>query len=612
MSRLVGAWSLEDGAIEQRLSPAARRSLRAALIRGAGGGAGDDLRELATGRMWLCAPTENLAESDQAIVAGEGFFADPGPGAALAANGTPEGHFALVRHDRGADTLTLFRSLSGGERLYFSRALPGVVLFSTTVWPLCAVVGARLERRVLGEVLLTGLTMFGSETLHAGIHEVLPGHELLLDDRAHPQRLRRPDVLSSPVGDPEALAAAFRAQLTEAVAAGAGPRRPVCVALSGGIDSSAVAAAAVDAFGADQVHAITYEFDDPGHSSELHYARMVARRLGIRRHHVFALDPDAYLDAIPEIVYRSESLVHWPKAFMLLVAREVRRLGYDRYLTGFGIGSHLSYLDELARAVARAPRAVTASWKAARFSARAWPFRLARLHPALEAPHPRLYYLLVKLLAARGLIADVGRFFPDEIEPLLAGERSAGEDDRDLPLGPWLQQQAFSRGVACIDVTRSEKASRELGVFRVSPAHFDRCIPYAHFPLSPRPRLYGQARSLRPGKYLLRLAYRDVLPDEVLYRKKSWGDAVASDRWLQAGRRRMLSVLPRFPQDLGEYDARFPDAIRLWESRSILATSLALRLWMRMFIELPRAQAAPRWPRWNELWLSPEEVRACA
>jgi asparagine synthetase B (glutamine-hydrolysing) len=602
VSSLVGAWALSDGG-DPTLSAEERARLRATLSGDAG-----SLREIRAGRMWLCAPAEAIAEGEGTVVAGEGFFAEPGLAAAIEPGYTPEGHFALVRWDRAAGELTLFRSLSGGERLYYARPRPDLLVFATTVWPLCALLGTRLEPRVLDEVLLTGLTMFGTETLHRGVHEILPGHQLVVASAMTSQRVRCPEVLTPPVGDPEVLAAQLRERLTAAVAAGAGPNRPVAVALSGGIDSSAIAAAAVDAFGADAIHAITYEFDDPGHSTEVEYASRVARRLGIRRHHVFPLPARDYLAAIPEMVYRSESLVHWPKAFMLVVAREVARLGYDRYLTGFGIGSHLSYLSELGRGLARAPRAILASWKPGRFTGRRWPDRLGQLHPAFEPPHPRLYYMLVRLLAARGLVRDVRRFFPEAVEPLLGEDHDVGEDDMDLPLGPWLQRRAFARGVACIDVTRSEKASRELGVYRVSPAHFDRCISYCHYPIEPRPRLYSAARKLRPGKYLLRLAYRDVLPDEVIYRVKSWGDAVASDRWLRAGRRLMLSVLPDFPNGFAEYGAHYPDVIKYWESKSILASGLGLRLWKRMFVDLPRS-AEP--PSWRDLWLSLKEQPPC-
>jgi len=604
VSGLFGAWSLTGDPIERALAVGQREQMRAAGRR-AGGAAH---RELAGGRLWLSAPQAEVVEGNHTAIAGTGVFAGDGLRSALAAGITPEGHFSVIRHDRVADTLVLYRSQSGGERLYVAPLGGGVIGFATSIWPLIAVVGARLERTVLDEVLLTGLTMTGTESLHEGISEVLPGHEVTLGDAMSPQRLRHPEILRAPVGDPATLAREFRRHLTEAVAAGAGPDRPVCVALSGGIDSSAIAAAAVDAFGADAVHAITYEFDDVGHSTEVGYAKQVADKLGIRRHHVFPLRVDDYLQAIPEMVYRSESLVHWPKAFMLLVAREVKRLGHDRYLTGFGIGSHMGYLDELSRGLRHGSHPVLAPWKTSRFTHRRWPDLLARLHPAFEPPHPRLYYLLVRLLAARGSIRDVASMYPGDVAPLVRAPRSI-DAERAVPLVTWLQRQAFARGIACIDVTRSEKASRELGVYRVSPAHFDRCIPYAHFPIEPRPRLYSTARTLRPGKLLLRLAYRGILPDDVLYRVKSWGDAVASDRWLRAGRRLMLGVLPGFPGDLAGYGEHYPAAVRAWESRSILASSLALRLWMRMFVELPQADSPPTW---QSLWASLSEARRCA
>jgi len=481
-------------------------------------------------------------------------------------------------------------------------------VFATTIWPLLSLQQPALQTKVLDEVLLTGLTMFGTETLHAGIHEVMPGHALTLTAQdIGQQRLVNSELLVAPRGAPEALAREFRDKLTNSVAACAGPTRPVVVALSGGIDSSAIAAAAVEAFGANAVHAITYEFDDPGHSVETQYAKMVADKLGIVRHHIFALKTEEYHAAIPEMIYRSESLVHWPKSFMLLVAREVKRLGYDRYLTGFGIGSHLSYLSELGKVLPKAASLVTSHWKSARFSHRRWPDRVARLHPSLELPHPRLYYLLVQLLAQRGYVRDISSFFPPELHPLIHEAPADPLDNDDMPLGQWLQHKALARGVGCIDVTRSEKPSRELGVYRISPAHFDSCIPYAHFPIEPTPRLYSEARSLRPGKQLLRLAYQGILPDEVLYRVKSWGDAVASDCWLRTGRRMMLSVLPGFPHDFGEYGAHYPKTIQGWEPKSILATSLALRMWMRIFLELP-APAEP--PTWHELWQTLSTERA--
>lgn len=368
----------------------------------------------------------------------------------------------------------------------------------------------------------------------------------------------------------------------------------------------------MEAFGADNVQAITYEFSDPSHDTELAYAQLVARRLGIGRHHVFQLSLPRYLDAIPEMIWRSESLVHWPKAFMLLVAREVASLGFDRYLTGFGIGSHMAYLSELATALQTVsnPRWVLFHWRTSRFSKKRWPDRVARLHPALESPHPRLYYQLVRQLYAAGYLADERQMFPSQLAPLLQRLDpldSVVPELTQLPLELRLQRQAFAHLISCIDVTRSEKASRELGVYRISPAHFARCLPYAYYPYKPRPRLYSKARALRPGKHLLQLAYRNMLPDEVLFRVKSWADAVASDDWLRRGRQLMLSVLPFFPGDMQRYGNDYPAAIRYWEGHSILASSLAFRLWERMFIDLSPSEQLDEeraTPSWQTLWRS--------
>ncbi len=580
---MVGAWSLSGIPVAQLLDAADWARMQARV------GLRDQVR---TDRLFLCA--DALLEDPPACVGAAGFVAGGGLQLALEEDAFPEGHYVLAR--RHGASLALTRSCSGGERLYFIQ-VGTLVLFASSVRALLA--HSRVERRlnpaVLDESLLTGLTMFGQQTLHAGIDEVLPGHTLSLGDTVERQRWRDADALSSPCGDPETLARAFRDQLTEAVVLGAGSARPVVVALSGGIDSSAVAAAAVDAFGADNVEAITYEFDDPGHSTELHYATLVAKRLGIRRHHVFQLSADAYFEAIPEAIWRAESLVHWPKAFMLLVAREVAARGHDRYLTGFGIGSHMTWLAELGDALEGRSPALLRHWKPARFGGRIWPDTLRRLHPSLEPPHPRLYYMVVRMLHRAGYIRDPLSFFPAGLSPLLGGLLDGPATDSDLPLGRQLQLQAFSHLVSCIDVTRSEKASRELGVYRVSPAHFRRCIPYAYFPLLPRPRLYTDARNLRPGKHLLRLAYRGTLPDEVLFRVKSWGDAVASDTWLRRGRQLMLSALPMFPADTARHGPGYREALARWEPRSVLATGLALRLWERIFVELPDTDEPPTW-----------------
>ena len=558
---------------------------------------GRGLRPLELPRLWLWVEAGAFVSDDTGCVATCGFVAAKDT---TDSDAVPEGHYARLRHDPRAGTVTLSRSHSGGERLYFTR-LGDVVFFATTVRAILAHprIDARLNLGAVDETLMTGLVLFGPRTLHEGIDEVPPGHSLRVSDVIGRPNWHSPDAVRSVTGSHDRLAREFRDRLTEAVVLAAGPERPVAVALSGGIDSSAIAVAAVEAFGADAVTAYTYEFADPDHSTEIGYARVVAAHLGIRRHETFELDEAAYLAAIPEMVWRSESLVHWPKAFMLLVARAIRDRGHSRYLTGFGIGSHMGYMRELAAAVhGFRPRHLLRRWRAARFDDRPGLGFAARLHPGLAPPHPRLYFMLARLLHHAGVCPAVADAFPAEMHPMLtrlddldALEPGIG----DRPLFERLQRQAFSHLLSCIDVTRSEKASRELGVYRISPAHFATCLPYAYFPPLPTPRLWSAARDLRPGKHLLRLAYRDHLPDSVLYRVKSWGDAVASGRWLRRGRIAMLDALPDFPSDFDRFGPGYGDAMRYWEPRSILATGLAFRFWERLFVDSPHRDRPPTW-----------------
>ena len=86
---------------------------------------------------------------------------------------------------------------------------------------------------------------------------------------------------------------------------------------------------------------------------------------------------------------------------------------------------------------------------------------------------------------------------------------------------------------------------------------------------------------------------RDVLPESVLYRRKSWADAVASRAWLSAGTRWMRSAVPEYWRVAGpEAEAR---ALRRWDARSPQTAVTALAFWNRIFIERPPGTRPPTW-----------------
>lgn len=582
MTELFGLWSCTG----EPLDPAAHEPAWAALA----ACAGSPRAEVRAGSLWLSGPNAHTRTDPADPRAHVGFLLED------ATHGL-RGHFACARLVDGA--LVLERSISGGERLVWARLGP-VMWFASSLRLLLAHprIHPTMHRPALAEVLLTGRTCFGAHTLLEEVSEVMAGQQLVCDPAPGRPALAHPEALRMPEGDPDQLGRQLFERLTEAVAAAAGPSRPVPVALSGGIDSSAIAASAVEAFGADNVAALTYEFDDDDHPVETHYARQVCEHLGISHHDVFQLSPAGFVERIPEMVWRSENPAHWPKTFMLEIAEAVRARGFDRYLTGFGFGSHMEWMRQIGRWVGRLPGgALRRAWRRARFIHGGRHRGLHWLHPALEPPHPRIYHMMIRLLAHAGRIDSVEAAYPEVMRPLIEALTPVSELEPELEaLDPVtrFQRVACTHMLSCIDVTRPERASRQLGVWRISPGHFTSTIAHAYFPPADTSQLTRAQRQLRPGKLLLRQAYAERLPDAVIYRIKSWADAVASEGWIQAGRVAMCSALSGFPADFDRFGPGWRRAVCAWEPDSILATCLGTRLWEALLeVHTP--------PTWDEV-----------
>ena len=88
---------------------------------------------------------------------------------------------------------------------------------------------------------------------------------------------------------------------------------------------------------------------------------------------------------------------------------------------------------------------------------------------------------------------------------------------------------------------------------------------------------------------------RDVLPESVIYRKKSWADAVISPEWLNAGDRWMHRVVPESWSVLGLSDQQSADVLKSWDRRSPQRTVTALAFWHKLFVEFQPNRNPPTW-----------------
>ena len=199
------------------------------------------------------------------------------------------GMFAFAVHDRQARELWLARDRLGIKPLYYAFDA-GRLSFASEIRPLLELLGETpaCDPSLLHEWLYYGNSL-GGKTLFRGIQQLPPAHVLRLrlddwriDTYAYwslPENCRAPGLIRSRsrlVPEVQALlGAAVRRQLVSDVSVG--------VFLSGGIDSSAIAAFA-SAAGGPPIRTFCAGFDDPSFPDERPRARRLAERLGTEHH----------------------------------------------------------------------------------------------------------------------------------------------------------------------------------------------------------------------------------------------------------------------------------------------------------------------------------------
>jgi asparagine synthase (glutamine-hydrolysing) len=262
--------------------------------------------------------------------------------------GALDGMFALALWDSRRRRLLLARDAFGKKPLYYWSDGRRLVFASEIKGLFAAGVPAEMDSASLGEYLAFGYTPT-PRTLFRGIHRV-PAASFLVADANGVHAPKRYWDLGFPAADTVLdvrlgdAAAAVRGLLTEAVRKRLMADVPLGVLLSGGMDSSAVAAL-MTRLVPGRVKSFTVGFDDSTIYDERAHAERVAMHIGTE-HHASVVTPQAatlvqtLLDHYDEPFGDSSALPTY------LVAREARRhvtvaitgdggdegfAGYDRF-----------------------------------------------------------------------------------------------------------------------------------------------------------------------------------------------------------------------------------------------------------------------------------------
>ncbi|WP_428268624.1 asparagine synthase (glutamine-hydrolyzing) [Haliangium sp.] len=257
------------------------------------------------------------------------------------------GQWALALWDARAQRLVLARDRLGIRPLYYS-AHAGRLSFASEVKALFAA-DPDLPRAfdpVGLDQTFTFWSVVPPRSVFAGVSELEPGHLRVYELGAREPDLHVTDRAYWQPGYPETPSERFRGDLdqaTQAVRAALEQATalrmlradvPVGSYLSGGLDSSLVAAMGLAAKG-ERFHTFSIRFEDAEYD-ETGFQRLMADRLGTD-HHEFVMTRADIARVFPDVVLHAERpILRTAPAPMFALSRLVREVGIKVVLTGEG------------------------------------------------------------------------------------------------------------------------------------------------------------------------------------------------------------------------------------------------------------------------------------
>lgn len=300
------------------------------------------------------------------------------------------GMFAFVIWDRRKRALFAARDRLGIKPFYY-RWDGKAFLFGSEIKAILTYpdVPAEFNRGTLAEYLAFGY-ITGAETMFTGINKLMPGHTLELAEQGEPRIERYWDLtgkVDSPPRPREYYVKTYRELLEGAVGSHLMSDVPLGVFLSGGLDSSAVAALATKIRG-DQIKTFAVGYGEEAFS-ELGYAREAAAHIR-SDHHEIRLSREEFFENLPRLIWHEDEPLVWPSSISLYAVARLAREHVTVVLTGEGSDETLAGYTRYAWTMLnvrmdRAYRAVTTDGlrRLARNAIHAGPLS-ASLHRKLE------------------------------------------------------------------------------------------------------------------------------------------------------------------------------------------------------------------------------------
>jgi asparagine synthase (glutamine-hydrolysing) len=509
------------------------------------------------------------------------------------------GMFAFVIWDKVRRTLFAARDRLGIKPFYY-RLQDGAFIFGSEIKALLAYSGvaAELNRRALPEYLAFGY-IAGEETLFSGIRKLPPGHTLELTENGELTIRRYWDlsVAEDPsLRDRSYYVKRYRELLEDAVSNHLMSEVPLGVFLSGGLDSSAVAALTAKSR-RDPIQTFAVGYTEQAYS-ELPYAKIVADHIG-SNHHEVQVTRQQFFDTLPDIIWHEDEPLCWTSSVALFHLAKYARDHVTVVLTGEGS-------DETLAGYTRYPWTV-------------WNARMDSVYRNVIPTGLRAF--VREQIQSAGMGATVRRklehtflgrdgaswaafyfdnfysaFSSAEQKELLSSElQSASDSAYDNSVTVWERSSgSMLKRMLYTDInTHLVELLMKQDQMSMA-ASIESRVPFLDHPLvefaASIPSCY-LVKGLE-GKSILKSAVEDLLPHSIIYRKKM-GFPTPWPQWLAGDQLQELEALLLEPRSI-QRNLFQPDALRniFAEHRSRTRDNsnriwrlLNLELWFRVFVD---------------------------
>ncbi len=256
------------------------------------------------------------------------------------------GMFAFAIWDQRKRELFIARDRLGVKPLYYVHTSDGSLYFASEIKALleAEAVKPELNYAALPDYLANHAPS-GADTMFRGVKRLLPGHTLLWRDGSVDVEEYWDVSFAKRNGESRSDAdyiAEWKELFTESVRLRLMADVPLGMFLSGGIDSSAIAAV-MSGMVADPIKTFSVAFAER-EANELAYARLVAQAFKTNHHEVL-VSPQEFFAALPSLIWHEDEPLAHPSSVALyfvsrLAARHVKVVltgeGSDELLAGYG------------------------------------------------------------------------------------------------------------------------------------------------------------------------------------------------------------------------------------------------------------------------------------